>query len=201
MSERTLYLSISNVPDNLVHTVEDHRVAPHGDRSRIVSESQAESANKEPFRVGEDPNTQHAEQIDKVAEISQEVVVALSMVREVADGHEICQLGAKPYIKVLWASTDQVAADEDIEHTSNKRHLLPEGDSRCLVPLLSQALYTLLHPRTIFFQLLIGGRCPALPFTHNTIFGIQGRRLELLPLLAHLLPLHGDCLLPFLQAL
>lgn len=201
MSERTVYLSISNIPDNLVHTVEDHGVAPHGDCSRIVSEGQAEGANKEPFRVGEDPDTQHAEQIDKVAEIGQEVVVALRMVREVADGHEICQLGAKPYIKVLRASTDQVAADEDIEHTSNKRHLLSEGDSCRLVPLLSQALYTLLHPSTIFFQLLIGGRRSALPFTHNTILGIQGRRLELLPLLAHLLLLHGDCLLPFLQAL
>jgi hypothetical protein len=50
------------------------------------------------------------------------------------------------------------------------RHTKGQG----LAPLLPEALYTLLHPRTIFLQLLIGGRCPALPFTHNTIRMKQG---------------------------
>lgn len=196
-----LFLSMCNVPDDLVHTVEHHRVPPHGDCNRIVSESQAERANEKPFRVREDPNTQHAEQIDKVAEIGQEVVVAFSMVCKVADGHEKSQLAAKPVVKVLRASTDQVAADEDIEHTSNKRHLLPEGDSRRLAPPLAETLNAMLHPSTIFLQLLLGGRCMALPFTHNTVLGIQGRQPQLLPLLAHLLPLRGEGLLPSLQTL
>ena len=55
---------------DLVETVEHHRVPPHGDGNGVVSESQTVRADKESFRVGKEPDSTHAQEVDEVTEIS-----------------------------------------------------------------------------------------------------------------------------------
>ncbi|KAJ8104601.1 hypothetical protein OPT61_g10671 [Boeremia exigua] len=64
-------------PDDLVHGVEDERVAPHDDGDGVVAHDQAVGGDEETLRLGEDPDAEDGEDVDKVAQVGQEVVVAL----------------------------------------------------------------------------------------------------------------------------
>lgn len=61
------------------------------------------------------PDRKKGEKVDKVAQVGEEVMVALSVVGDVADGHEVCELDSEPVVEVFRTGADQVAGDEDIE--------------------------------------------------------------------------------------
>lgn len=104
-----------NLPGDFVEGVEDERVPPHSDGDRIVTKCEAVCADEEAFRPREDPYTEHAEKVDEVAEIREEIVQAAALVREEADRHEVEELESVPDMEPLRAPTDEVAADKDIE--------------------------------------------------------------------------------------
>lgn len=74
---------------HLVETVENHRVSPHGDGNGIVSEGETVCADEESLRIGKEPYSAHAQEIDEITEISQEVVVTPPMVCVPTNGHEV----------------------------------------------------------------------------------------------------------------
>lgn len=55
------------LPNDLVHAMEDHGIPPHSNRHGVIAKCEAERADKQPCRLREDPNAQHAEHVDKVA--------------------------------------------------------------------------------------------------------------------------------------
>ena len=74
---------------HLVETVEDHRVSPHGNGNGVVSEGKTVCADEESLRIREEPDSAHAQEVDKITEISQEVMVTPSMVCVPTNGHEV----------------------------------------------------------------------------------------------------------------
>ncbi len=60
--------------------VEDERVAPHDDGDGVVAEGEAEDGGEEALGVGEDPDGEEEEEVDEVAEVGEEVVVAARVV-------------------------------------------------------------------------------------------------------------------------
>lgn len=128
-------------------------------------------------------------------------MVALGVVGVVPDGHEIHQLGSKPQVEVLGESTEDVATDEDVEHTGDEGDLLTQSDRGRLAPLLAQSVHPILHAAAVFLELLICRWDTSLPFSHHSVLGVQSRGPYLLALLAHLLPLHVDRMLPPLKSL
>lgn len=74
---------------DLVHGMEDQRVAPHGDGYCVVAQRQTESADEEAFAAGEEPDAQDHEEVDKIAKVGEEVVVAYLVVLVPANRHEI----------------------------------------------------------------------------------------------------------------
>lgn len=61
---------------DFVEAVKDHRVSPHDDRYRVVAVCKTICADEKSFRVREYPDTEKAEKIDRVTQISYEVVIA-----------------------------------------------------------------------------------------------------------------------------
>ena len=102
------------VPRSFIKRVKDHRVPPHGDRHSIVAIRQAVRADEKALRLGKDPHAEEQEEVDKVAEIREKVVITPLMVRIKANGHKVAQLCGEPVIKVFGMGTNQVAADEYI---------------------------------------------------------------------------------------
>ncbi len=63
-----------NVPRDLIERVEDKGVPPHSDGDGIVTKCEAVRADEEAFRLRENPDAEHEEEIDEVAEIREEIV-------------------------------------------------------------------------------------------------------------------------------
>lgn len=72
--------------------MENQRVSPHGYRPSIVSVSQAVGCDHETSRIRKDPDREQKKDVNKVAKIGQEVMVATFMISVIADGHEIKKL-------------------------------------------------------------------------------------------------------------
>lgn len=104
-------------PGDLVKRVEDEGVPPHSDGDRIITKCKTVGTDEETFRIREDPDAEQQEEVDEVAEIREEIVQAAALVREEADRHEVEKLERIPDMEQLWAPTDEVAADKDIEDT------------------------------------------------------------------------------------
>ena len=94
--------------------MKDEAVSPHGDRNGVVAICEAVGTDEEPFAFWEYPDRQHAESVDKVTEICEEVVVAPFLVCVCPDGHKVEELCRVPIMEPLRVSTDQIAADEDV---------------------------------------------------------------------------------------
>ena len=181
--------------------MEDQRIAPHSNSRRVITKCKTERSDKQPFGVGEDPDGCHVEEVDKVAQIGQEVVVTFGVVGEITNGHEVEQLGTEPQVEVLWAGPHQIPADEDVEHTGDERDLLAQRHGGRLTPLLAQTVHAILHPAAVLFKLFVSGRHASFEFSDHTFPGVTARRPQLLALLAHFLFLHIERELPFLEAL
>lgn len=69
--------------------MKDERVPPHGNSDCIIPKGQAKGADKETLAAREEPDGQDHEQVDKVAQVGQEVVVANLVVCVPPNGHEI----------------------------------------------------------------------------------------------------------------
>lgn len=197
----TFIFEEKNVPNHLIHAVENQGIPPHGDGRRVVSKGQAVGTDEQPFGTRECPDGEHAEQVDKVAQIGQEVVVSLGVVGIPADGHEIRQLCSKPVVEVLWAGTDEITTDKDVEHTRDEGRLFTQGHRGRLVPLFTQTLDTILHAAAVLFELLVGSRHSTLELAHDSILGVHPGRPQLLALFPNLLALHVERMLPFLESL
>lgn len=74
---------------HFVQGVEDERVAPHDDGHGIVSIGQTVGADEEPFRLREAPDREQQEEVDKIAQVSEKVVVSLLTVGDESNGHEV----------------------------------------------------------------------------------------------------------------
>lgn len=74
---------------NLVEAVKDERVTPHDNSDGIVSVGETVCGHKEALGRRKDPNRQQQQEVDEVAEIGEEVVVATPVVGKVANGHEV----------------------------------------------------------------------------------------------------------------
>lgn len=91
-----------------------HRVSPHGNRYRIVAICEAVGADEESLRLGGNPDYQQEQQIDKVAEVGQKIMVAPLPISVISDGHEVAQLDGKPEVEKVRIASDQVSADKNI---------------------------------------------------------------------------------------
>ena len=85
-----------NVPRYFVERVEYKRVPPHDNCHCIITIGKAVCANQKPLAVWECPDAEHEQEVDKVAQIRQEVVVAFLMIRVEADRHKVDQLCSVP---------------------------------------------------------------------------------------------------------
>ena len=70
-----------------------------------------------------EPDGAHAEEVDEVAEVGEEVVIAALVVCVVPYGHEVDELCGVPVVKILWVSSNQVSADEDVQDSTDERDL------------------------------------------------------------------------------
>lgn len=174
---------------DLVKAVEYQRVTPHDDCHSIVSESQTVGGREEPLRLRKDPETQHQQHIDEVAEIGQEVVISTSMVCEDTNGHEVDELGRIPDVKPLRIATHQIPTRKDVHNAADKGYLLSEADGLCIIPLLAELLNSLPHALPISFELFIGRGDTPPPFLHHSVAGILGSRLESISRPSHLVGL------------
>lgn len=75
-----------------VEAVENHRISPHSYSNGVVSKCEAVCTDEKTFRVGEEPDCAHAKEVDKIAKIRQEVVIASFVIRIITNRHEVEQL-------------------------------------------------------------------------------------------------------------
>lgn len=157
--------------DNLVHGMENERVPPHDNGNGVVPESKAVGTDEHALGAREDPETEHQQSVDKVAEIGEEVVVALFVVGIVAQGHEVEQLDRVPQREPLRACADQVSGNEDVHDGGDERGLFSGRDGGIGSPLLVEALDGLAHALLVLVQLLtLIGNATA-PLLDSTISG------------------------------
>jgi hypothetical protein len=83
-------------PDNLVHGVKHERVPPHDDCDGVVAHGETVGCNEQALRLWKNPDAQDDENVDKVAQVGKKVVVALLVVGEETDGHEVEELHGVP---------------------------------------------------------------------------------------------------------
>jgi hypothetical protein len=164
---------------DLVEAVEDERVAPHDDGDRIVAERQTVGSDEQSLGRWKDPNAHHEQEIDKVAEVSQEVMISSSVVGDHPYGHEVDELCRVPDVEVLRKPADEVAAKEDVHDAANEGYLLPQRDDLCVVPLVSQLLHALAHPLPVSLELLLRRGNSSSPFLNHALpselaFGLEG---------------------------
>ena len=69
--------------------MEDEAVAPHGYCHSVVPERETVGADEETLGLREEPDAQDEQEVDKVAHVGEEVVVADGVVLVPAYGHEI----------------------------------------------------------------------------------------------------------------
>lgn len=147
---RTQKTVLTHLPDDFIHTVEDHGVPPHSNRNGVISVRQAICADEQSLRVREDEEAEHTHHVDKVTEVSKEIVITTLPVGVEPDWHKIGQLTAIPQVQVFRVGANQVTADKDIQYTGDEKQLLSQSDRRRLIPLSSQAVDRFSHPSTVF---------------------------------------------------
>lgn len=118
--ERNAGHNVDEETSDFVEAVENHRVPPHGYCDRVVSKCQAVCADEQSFRVWEEPDGAHAQEVDKVAEISQEIMVSSLAVGVIADRHEVEELQRVPPMKILRIATDQVSTDQNVQNSTDE---------------------------------------------------------------------------------
>ena len=117
-----------------------HRISPHGNSYCVVPESEAVSTDKEPLRLWCYPYCEQQQEIDKIAHVGEEVVVASLMVCVISYGHEIAELRCEPVVEVFRMCSYQVAANEHIQHSGDKRKLLPRRYGFGVIPSCTESL-------------------------------------------------------------
>ena len=117
----------------------------------------------------EEPDGAHAEEVDEVAEIGEEVVVAAPVVGVVPDWHEVEQLCCIPVVEILGVSSNQVAADEDVQDTTDEGDFLAQSDGLGIVPPFSESVNAVAHLLPVSVQLLVCRWHPSSPFFHNAL--------------------------------
>lgn len=95
------------------------------------------------------------------------------MIRVVSDWHEIAQLRGKPVVEQVGVSSDKVATDKDVQHTSNERQLLPKRDSLGIIPSRTESVNRIPHPLPVLVQLFVWRRQAPPPFFYNSVFGVD----------------------------
>ena len=158
------------VPDDLIHRVEHERVPPHDDSDGVVAHDQTVCGDEQALRLRNYPNAQDGEDIDKVTQISQEVVVALFMVRIVTDRHKPQELRSVPVREVVRVQADQVPRDEDIHDSGNEGSLLSCSDGERLVEAHVETIHGLAHTFLIQLKLFALSGHPAPPFIDILVF-------------------------------
>lgn len=114
--------------------MEDHRVPPHGNSYGVVPISQAICADKKPLGLRSDPYGKEHEEIDEVAEVGKEVMVAPFVVSIVSKRHEIAELRREPVEEPIRTGSNQISADEDVQDPRDERHLLACSNSLGVIP-------------------------------------------------------------------
>ena len=61
-------------------------------------------------------------------------MVAFPVVCDIPDRHIVGNLGCEPVVEHLWVGPDQIAADKNVEDTSNERDLFPRGHGLGISP-------------------------------------------------------------------
>ena len=100
---------------DLVEGVENHAIAPHGDGNGVIAVGEAVGADEKPLGPWECPDGEHGEQVDKIAKVEKKVMVALPVVSEVTNGHEVGELQREPVVEAGGPGTNEIATDEDVE--------------------------------------------------------------------------------------
>ena len=192
----------SDVPCDFVQAVEDKAVPPHHDRDRVIAEAQAIRADEESLGLREEPNAQHHQKVDKVAEICQEVMIADLVVLVPSYWHEVGQLHGVPDVEYFRPGADDPAGDEDVEHRCDKADLLTQSDGLCIVEPLAELVDGGTHALAIFVQLLLGSYWYAFPpFLHNVLLARLRPTSDLASLQTHLLGLLAQGILHLLESL
>ena len=150
--------------------MKDHRISPHGDGDGIVSERQTERADKKSLRLGEEPDSAHAQEVDEITEISQEVMITPFLVCIPSNGHEVKELHGVPDMEILRISSDQVSTDEHIQDSTNEGYLFSSCDCLGIVPTPANSVDTLPHTFPISFELFVRGWNAPSPFLDDSFF-------------------------------
>ena len=117
-----------DLPNDFVHGVEHKRVSPQCDGNSVVAKGQAKCTDEQALRVGEYPYAQHDQQIHKVTQVSQKVVVALLMVGVPAYGHEVEQLNTVPVRVQMRPATHKVTTHKDVHDACDEGNLFAQRD-------------------------------------------------------------------------
>ena len=184
------------IPRNLVQRVKDHRIPPHGYSDGIVAISKTISADEQSLRLRGNPNSEQPEQVDKVAEISEEVVVAAFMVGVISYGHEVAELSREPHVKVFGMCSDEISGNEDVEHAGDEGKLFSDCDGLGVIPFRTEAVHRCFDTFGVTLELLVWRRQSTPPLLHDPILCIQARRFDSLSLSAYLLSLRRKLILP-----
>ena len=168
-SAKTPRSETDTLPGNLVQRMKHHRIPPHGNRDSVVAIRQAVGAYEEPLRPRRDPDGQQEQEIDKVAEVGQEIMVAALLICIIPDWHEIGKLDGKPQIEKIRMGSNQVSADEDVQHSGDERYLFSSGDRLGVVPSCAEVINRLPHALSVFCELLLRWRQSTPPFLNHTV--------------------------------
>lgn len=199
--ERNAGHNVDEQTGDLVKAMEDHRVPPHCYGNGIISESQTVGTDEKPFRLWEEPDRTHTEEVDEVAKIGEKVVVSALVVGVESNRHEIEELCCVPVMKILGVSSNQVSANEDVQNTTDKGDFLAKSDSLGIVPTSSESINTVAHLLPISIELLVRGRYSFSPLINNTLLCSRTSGLERISLFPHLLCLNMNIPLQLLQLL
>ena len=104
-------------------------------------------------------------------------------------------------MEILWETTDEIAADEDVHNTADERYLLPQGDCLCIVPMLAQLVNTASHLLPVAIELFISRGNTTPPLLYHALPSELCLRLECISRPADLVSLGGDSLLELLKLL
>jgi hypothetical protein len=118
--ERDTGHDVNEQTGDLVEAMEDHRVSPHSYGNSVVSECQTVGTDKESFRLREEPDGAHTEKVDEVTEVSQKVMISAPVIGVESNRHKVDELRRIPEMEVLGIPSNQIAADEDVQNTTDK---------------------------------------------------------------------------------
>lgn len=192
---------VNKQTSDFIQGMEDERVSPHGNGDSIVSQSEAESADEETLAGREEPDAEDEEEVDKIAEIGEKVMVANLVILVPANGHEVGELQGVPVVEIGGIGADEVAGQENVQDAGDKGHFLHGSDSLCIFPSLVDAFDVATHAALVLVELLVGGGGSAAPFLDDLVLCRDAGIPQLFLLLADLVGLSLKSLLETLEAL